>query len=73
MSTEYILEYCFLHDDGTADEWSEVDSFYDGREARIAYWEHIKEFKHAQCRIRETKVITHVEERVVAEYSLGEF
>ena len=73
MSIEYTLEYCFLDDDGTSDGWIEVDSFYDGWEARMAYWEHIKEFKHAQCRLRETKVISHVEERVVAEYSLGEF
>ena len=46
----YTLEYRFLgnHEDPS---WLEVDTFDHGYDARDAYWDHIKEFKHAQCRI----------------------
>jgi hypothetical protein len=69
-STTYTLEYKFLGDPS----WVEVDTFDHGYDARDAYWDHINEFKHAQCRIRETTVVyrteERVEEQVVAEYSL---
>ena len=68
----YILEYRFK-DVEFAHDWVEVDTFEDGQDARMAYWDHIKEFKHADCRVREVKTVSHVEERTVAEYSLGEF
>ena len=69
MNSTYTLEYRFLEDNGTP-QWLEVDTFDNGYDARDAYWDHIKQFKHAQCRIRETTVVHTIEERVVAEYSL---
>jgi hypothetical protein len=68
MNSTYTLDYRFL-DNGTP-QWLEVDTFDHGYDARDAYWDHIKQFKHAQCRIRETTVVHTIEERVVAEYSL---
>ena len=68
-STTYTVEYRFLGDYEDR-EWLEVDTFDHGYDARDAYWNHLKEFKHAQCRIRETTVVHKIEERVVAEYSL---
>ena len=61
----YTLEYKFLGDYEDP-SWIEVDTFEHGYDARDAYWDHIKEFKHAQCRIRETTTC----ENIVAEYSL---
>ena len=63
----YILEYRFTGE--YAHDWVEVDTFDYAHDARDAYWGHIQQFKHADCRIRRV----HVEETVVAEYSLGEF
>ena len=64
----YTLEYRFLEDEDP--QWIEVDTFDHGYDARDAYWDHVKQFKYVQCRIRETTVIQKTEERVVAEYSL---
>ena len=61
----YTLEYKFLGDYEDP-QWIEVDTFDHGYDARDAFWDHIKEFKHAQCRIRETVTC----ENIVAEYSL---
>jgi hypothetical protein len=72
-STTYTVEYRFLEDDEDS-QWLEVDTFDHGYDAREAYWNHLKEFKYVQCRIRETTVVHKTEERVVAEYSLlGDF
>ena len=67
MST-YTLEYRFK-DVEYSHDWVEVDTFDYAHDARDAYWDHIQQFKHADCRVREVRV----EERTVAEYSLGEF
>ncbi len=71
MNTTYVVEYRFTGD--YAHDWIEIDTFDYACDARDAYWEHIQRYKHADCRIREVKVISHVEERTVAEYSLQEF
>ena len=67
-TTEYILEYRFEAED----DWFLVETYEHHSDARYALVDHIQEFKHASCRIREVTEVRKIEERIVGEYTLGD-
>ena len=67
-STTYIVEYRFESDE----DWFVVETYDHLSDARYALVDHIGEFKHANCRIREVTEVRKVEERIVGEYSVAE-
>ena len=67
-TTEYILEYRFEE----AEEWMLVETYEHLSDARYALVDHIQQFKHANCRIREVTEVRKIEERIVGEYTVKE-
>ena len=67
-STEYIVEYRFEE----KEEWTLVETYEHLSDARYALVDHIQQFKHANCRIREVTEVRKIEERIVGEYTVKE-
>ena len=67
-STEYIVEYRFEEED----DWFPVETYDHLSDARYALVDHIQQFKHANCRIREVTEVRKIEEQIVGEYTIKE-